>query len=309
MPDPSTSLSLENLLSLLVVEWQLTRTSPMGRPSSGVNQNGSEVSLTLTPLTMHQRGCPQNFDEFYKAAKTLPGMETTRDAFLWYCRTRLHYSCSTVCVTFIEFVVPELLKRGIKTLHVRTPLSGISRVDIKRIRMKGLNFSPLGDKVHLLVMSNFMGPCKNPVECGSHNMLQCTETSLVFDPTLGQLSGNMQPALFSNLGEYRTKFVGTIINVYDSQREEIEGQKQRDISLANLLGKPDNHPLRIAERVVDAFISDNEGRSTYCANCLGQASPRSKLLRCGKCKNVFYCSKTCQILAWKLHKGDCKCYF
>lgn len=304
MPDASTSLSIENLLRLLVVEWQRTRTSPMGRPSSGVHQNGSEISIALTPLTMHQRGCPQNFDEFYNVAKTLPGMKTTRDAFMWYCRTRLYYSCSTVCVTFLEFVVPELLKRGIETLYVSSPLSNINRVYIKSIRMKALTFGPFDGRLHCLVMSNYFGqPWKNPVECGSHTMLHCTETGLVFDPTIGQLSGNMQPALFSSLDQYETEFVGTILQVHDSHREEIEVQKQIDISLVT---RPEIHPLRIAERVVDAFISDDEGQSTYCANCLGQASSGSKLLKCGTCKKVLYCSKTCQILAWKLHKEVCR---
>jgi hypothetical protein len=212
-----------------------------------------------------------------------------------------------VCVTFLEFVIPELLKRGIKTLYVSSPSSNINHVCIKSIRVKGLTFCPFDGKVHCLVMSNFFGqPFKNPVECGSHNMLQCRETGLVFDPTIGQLSGNMQPALFSSLSQYKTEFIGTILQVFDLHREEIEVQKQQDISLVTMMGKPESHPLRIAERVIDAFISDDEGQSTYCANCLGQASSGSKLLRCGTCKKVFYCSKTCQILAWKLHKEVCR---
>ena len=125
MSNTEASLSIEHLLKLLVREWQLTRTSPMGKPKSGVEYNGDEVSIQLSPLTMHQSGCPRNFHDFYETAKLLPGMQTKRDAFLWYCRTRLHYSCSTICVTFTEFEVPELLKRGI---------SSLDSVDVKKIR-------------------------------------------------------------------------------------------------------------------------------------------------------------------------------
>lgn len=103
MSDPS-SLTIENLLSLLVCEWQNTRYSPMGRPIVGVHQNGEETCISLTPLTMHQSGCPRNFKEFFDAAKSLNGMKTKGEAFIWYCRSRLHYACSTVCVTFTEFI-------------------------------------------------------------------------------------------------------------------------------------------------------------------------------------------------------------
>ena len=134
----SSSLTIENLLSLLVCEWQNTRYSPMGRPLDGVHEDGNELSISLTPLTMHQSGCPQNFGEFYHACSSLNGI-TRREAFGWYCKTRLHYSCSTICVMFSEFIVPELRKRGIKTLHVSTPLDNIDQVHLEKIKVKGVH--------------------------------------------------------------------------------------------------------------------------------------------------------------------------
>jgi hypothetical protein len=62
------------------------------------------------------------------------------EAYAWCCRTRLHYSCSTVCVTFTEFVVPELLKRRITSLQIATQLDGNDQVQVKNIKVKGLNF-------------------------------------------------------------------------------------------------------------------------------------------------------------------------
>lgn len=146
---------------------------------------------------------------------------------------------------------------------------------------------------------------KVKVEIGSHNTLECSETGRVFDAALGQLSGVMKPTLFSNLNKYRAGFNGDIIKIFDSHYEDIEGQKQRDIYEATIHSNPRVHPLRIAKRVVDTFLNSDGGKSNYCANCLGSASIGSKFLRCGKCKTVLYCSKSCQILDWTSHKEVC----
>jgi len=41
--------------------------------------------------------------------------------------------------------------------------------------------------------------------------------------------------------------------------------------------------------------------------CLGCKCmfPKSKLLRCSRCKNAFYCGKQCQKMHWPIHKGKC----
>ncbi|TFK43950.1 hypothetical protein BDQ12DRAFT_643771 [Crucibulum laeve] len=43
-----------------------------------------------------------------------------------------------------------------------------------------------------------------------------------------------------------------------------------------------------------------------CAHCDGFGKP--KLLLCSACKQVSYCSVSCQKAAWKTHKSDCKLY-
>ena len=41
--------------------------------------------------------------------------------------------------------------------------------------------------------------------------------------------------------------------------------------------------------------------TVVCARCGGEV-----VLRCGRCKQVRYCGKECQVAHWKLHKGECK---
>ena len=45
-------------------------------------------------------------------------------------------------------------------------------------------------------------------------------------------------------------------------------------------------------------------RNNSCANCHGPGKP--KLLVCASCKNVNYCSVSCQKTDWKIHKKSCK---
>ena len=48
--------------------------------------------------------------------------------------------------------------------------------------------------------------------------------------------------------------------------------------------------------VFDQFLDDPK-----CGNC-GKAATQ----RCSKCKNQWYCSRDCQIRAWKAHKALCE---
>ena len=46
---------------------------------------------------------------------------------------------------------------------------------------------------------------------------------------------------------------------------------------------------------------------SYCANCFKEAHGGEKFKQCSKCKAQWYCSKECQVEAWKAgHKRDCK---
>jgi len=47
------------------------------------------------------------------------------------------------------------------------------------------------------------------------------------------------------------------------------------------------------------FAVIGEGRA--CGRCVGPG-----LVRCGRCKAVYYCTKACQQAAWKDHKARCK---
>jgi hypothetical protein len=311
MSNRTPELTIENLLSLLIYEWQLTRGSPMGRPLGGVETRGNETSISLLPLTMSKKACPPNFGVFYDSAKFFDGMEKRSDAFLWYTRSRLYYSCSTVCVTFVEFIVPELKRRGIEELTVSSLLGSTKTVSLKNLKVKSIFFIPKEHKVHGFRFSYPFGENKLVVEeSGSHNNLECSDTGMVFDPTLGQLSGLMKPTVFSSQESFQKEFVGEIMHCMDSTVNDIQEQKQRDMEEPSLTKNPACHPKHIAKRVVDLFLSECngfQGNAKYCANCLGIAADGKKLLRCGMCKNIWYCSKACQILDWKCHKAQCQC--
>ena len=46
---------------------------------------------------------------------------------------------------------------------------------------------------------------------------------------------------------------------------------------------------------------------SYCDNCGKDVQPGEKFKQCSKCKAGWYCSKECQVEAWKAgHKKDCK---
>lgn len=47
---------------------------------------------------------------------------------------------------------------------------------------------------------------------------------------------------------------------------------------------------------------DDKGRKV-CQSCLEHAE---KLLRCGRCKTIRYCSKECQSKHWRIHKDMCR---
>ncbi|EJK75317.1 hypothetical protein THAOC_02959, partial [Thalassiosira oceanica] len=51
---------------------------------------------------------------------------------------------------------------------------------------------------------------------------------------------------------------------------------------------------------------ETDGQS-YCANCAKEAQTGDKYKQCSKCRAQWYCSKECQVEAWRAgHKQDCK---
>lgn len=301
-----TLVTVETLLNLLVVEWQKCRRSPMGVPISGVKSNDHSALISLRPLIMDE-GCPRNFNDFYSKAKLLSGLENRKVAFEWYSRTRLYYGCSSVCVIFTEFVVPELMRRGINTLPVSSfGEEGSDTIHLKNIKIKEIKFTPINGKVHTLRMTYAIFPPNDfHVEMGSHNALHCSETDRIFDPSIGQLTGVMKPKIVRSEQQYVDEFPGNVIIIYDSPQSDIEAQKLRDANESRIHKNAEIHPSRIAKRVVDAFLSSNDTAS-FCDHCLGLPSSGSKLLRCGNCKSEYYCGKSCQVIAWKSHRTKCQ---
>ena len=307
--DPRSILSIENLLNLLVCEYQKSRYAPMGWPLNGVRSEGNEMMISIKPLCMYQDGCPSNFGCFHEKAKSLDGMKKRGDAFLWYCRTRLHYSCSSSCVIFTEFIVPELKKHGIDSLCVSGTDPNV-KVCLDKIKVKEIHFHPKDGRIHSLHMVWGLGTERLfQIETGSHNVLECSETGRVFDPTLGQLSGSMKPSISFNFDEYEAEFVGDIYYSRDSSDAEIQGQKARDVVMAKSQKKTFNveiHPLEIAKRVVESFLDSSSYIAMFCNHCLGAPSAGRKLLRCSQCKLAYYCCKICQEMDWPSHKNSCK---
>ena len=59
-----------------------------------------------------------------------------------------------------------------------------------------------------------------------------------------------------------------------------------------------------ARKVLKEWESVGQSR---CANCSKEAKTGEKFKQCSKCKAQWYCSKECQVEAWKAgHKKDCK---
>ncbi|KDO30179.1 hypothetical protein SPRG_05371 [Saprolegnia parasitica CBS 223.65] len=60
-----------------------------------------------------------------------------------------------------------------------------------------------------------------------------------------------------------------------------------------------------------AAIAETSPEAVGCAECgtlqrFTADNPEGKLMLCGRCRCVAYCSRECQKAAWKLHKGVCK---
>ena len=52
---------------------------------------------------------------------------------------------------------------------------------------------------------------------------------------------------------------------------------------------------------MDALAAD----TTFCGHCAKVPAPGEKLLRCARCKDLCFCSRECQKLAWKCHRKVC----
>ena len=60
----------------------------------------------------------------------------------------------------------------------------------------------------------------------------------------------------------------------------------------------------LVDKTIQSFDEELERRRDRCARCGGPGKP--KLLVCGACKSISYCSAGCQKVDWKKHKLICK---
>lgn len=95
------------LLGQMLAVWQSVNTIPCGflrrAPSS-------RICVVGPPRASYQVGCPRSFGEF--VSHGLFGA-TEADAFAWFARVQLRFSCSSLACTFARYVVPELQRIGI----------------------------------------------------------------------------------------------------------------------------------------------------------------------------------------------------
>ena len=85
-----------------------------------------------------------------------------------------------------------------------------------------------------------------------------------------------------------------LFEVFESSR------KGRGLKALNLLapGK-----VIVKEDACVAVVSQ-QNRRKLCDACF---KAKDTLLKCSKCKFVFYCGKSCQRKAWPVHKIECEC--
>ena len=104
--DP-TSHSLETLLHHVISEYTQTTLTATGNVIQGLTTGDDGIEYVgLQALIQLQDGCPHNFSDFMGSAN-IHGLKSS-EAFPWYCRSRIRYSCSNLTTAFVYYVVPKL---------------------------------------------------------------------------------------------------------------------------------------------------------------------------------------------------------
>jgi hypothetical protein len=100
-------ISSELILGEMLRVWLSVNTIPSGFMRCAPSAHSITVG---PPRAGFQEGVPRSFGEFLEH-----GVFGTSEveAFAWYARMKLRYSCSSLSCTFICFVVPELIRTGI----------------------------------------------------------------------------------------------------------------------------------------------------------------------------------------------------
>lgn len=299
--------SLEDLLNHVISEYQQVATVPSGIVKGNpYKADTGGTALNLIPKCAFEVGYPRTFGEFYSGQapneKKIHTMSKS-EAFAWFSRSRLRYSCSTVVASFARFLIPKLKKKGTSSLYSKTL---DQYLDLGYLEIYEVGFAPTHQ--HTLVFERGVMKLPELVEplimdglC-HHTILKCSATGAIVDMTLGQFTGTVTPRVFKNTASFVSAIPGTRVGLFPCSEESIQQQIARDESLARL--SPDAVPRLFALRVIRSLQEEK----TLCWKCLcpPTSSQRGKLMQCSRCKEATYCSKECQVLSWKEgHKEAC----
>lgn len=118
-------VSAELLLSRVLCAFQCADIKLHGRVT-GLSRNNSDgntaVVATIQPAKI------ECFGDFVLHSDTSV-FTSDKDAFAWYSRMKLRFSCSSCCSLFVDCVIPELLQNGIRFMRYKDG----TRIDLKTI--------------------------------------------------------------------------------------------------------------------------------------------------------------------------------
>jgi len=296
-----SNLQLEYLLSTIISEYMQTTTVPAGivKSEPKLTSEGYEI-MCLKPLCHFQKGCPQNFQDFFASA-TSKHYVTERDiAFSWWSRSRLRYSCSTIAATLVRFLIPYMKANGTTELYSQSMGTNIQMGDLEIFTLSFIPEQTHGFKMVDSYEKIELVEATIEFRC-YHNVLKCKKSGIIIDCTLGQFTGKMKPYLFKKVEDFFSEIPGKVTTFVKTNENAIDEQVSRDNLPYRLKGSIDAMPANFTKRV---FRACHE-KKKFCWNCKGTASAGLGLKRCSKCKKTFYCSKHCQKLHWKTHQQYC----
>ena len=249
--------------------------------------------------------CVKTFEDFKQQSVDMQ----ENDMRSWFTRMKLRYSCSSIAVAFVRFIVPDLLRHGVSAVLING-----DAVKINSFRIWAVYFTP--NKRHAVRFSTPKStePVTEVIEAALpmsddtcyHNVL-VAESGNIIDFSGGQFTGNMIPCVYDDVACYAEALPGKILHFEQCSDSDIEDQFQRDCGLGKIY--PPLQPNVWAKQVVSnlhlrGFNSTLLGTS-FCCACLGTPPKSKKLKHCARCKNAFYCGKACQLMDWRRHRMEC----
>lgn len=299
-------VELDLLICCVVSLWTRISTTPQGFALEVTERAGHEGTARAlrvrSPKTDSQGGGPRCFGDF-AAGCSLP----LKEAYAWFARMRLRYSCSSLACIFVRHVVPALARSGVT--HARLASGDLVALGVLRVHNVYLG---VPRSLHFLLLDYVSRTREEPIECicgpprhVSHTIIVCSKTSLVIDLAIGQYTGSLQPTMQpthdSSLDALAHRYPAGVLGSIEARENEIQGQLERDVFSSRLKGAlPARRPEVFAEQVVTDLA---RGWAGFCRHCL--CAPPTGLRRCTRCERASYCGPACQKLHWKAHKGDC----